>query len=146
MIFLGAYTNNVCPRVSGPMDAIPNLSAQVVQAFHEKHMTQNPKGLVVAGAGIGHQQLVDMATYHFGHLVQQQGSETRTIPSTYRGGSSQFQTHNSIDGFTRVCLAFELGGWHSDDLVPTCVLQTLLGGGNSFSAGGPGKGMVRAGL
>ena len=26
-------------------------------------------------------------------------------------------------------------------LVPTCVLQQLLGGGSSFSAGGPGKGM-----
>jgi mitochondrial-processing peptidase subunit alpha len=25
--------------------------------------------------------------------------------------------------------------------VPTCVLQVLLGGGDSFSAGGPGKGM-----
>merc|ERR1719362_1191555 len=33
------------------------------------------------------------------------------------------------------------GGWHSKDLIPLCVLQTLLGGGDSFSAGGPGKGM-----
>jgi hypothetical protein len=29
----------------------------------------------------------------------------------------------------------------SADRVPICVLQSLLGGGNSFSAGGPGKGM-----
>jgi len=49
--------------------------------------------------------------------------------------------HPSTDGLTRVALALEVGGWHSDDLVATCVLQTLLGGGNSFSAGGPGKGM-----
>jgi mitochondrial-processing peptidase subunit alpha len=35
----------------------------------------------------------------------------------------------------------EVGGWHSDHLVTACVLQTLLGGGSSFSAGGPGKGM-----
>lgn len=27
------------------------------------------------------------------------------------------------------------------DFVPLCVLQTLMGGGGSFSAGGPGKGM-----
>ena len=33
------------------------------------------------------------------------------------------------------------GGWHSKDLIALCVLQTLLGGGDSFSAGGPGKGM-----
>ena len=28
-----------------------------------------------------------------------------------------------------------------DDVVPVCVVDTLLGGGSSFSAGGPGKGM-----
>ena len=28
------------------------------------------------------------------------------------------------------------GGWHSNDLIACCVLQTLLGGGDSFSAGG----------
>jgi processing peptidase subunit alpha len=43
--------------------------------------------------------------------------------------------------FTHIAIAFEVGGWHSPDLVPVCVLQTLLGGGSSFSAGGPGKGM-----
>ena len=38
-------------------------------------------------------------------------------------------------------IAFDCGGWHDDDLVPVCTLHTLLGGGDSFSAGGPGKGM-----
>ena len=46
-----------------------------------------------------------------------------------------------MEEFTHVAIAFEVGGWHSLDLVPACVLQTLLGGGSSFSAGGPGKGM-----
>ena len=44
-------------------------------------------------------------------------------------------------GYVRVAAAFEIGGWHDDDLVAACVLQQLLGGGDSFSAGGPGKGM-----
>lgn len=42
---------------------------------------------------------------------------------------------------THIMLAFGTGGWHSADLVPLCVLHSLLGGGSSFSAGGPGKGM-----
>ena len=45
------------------------------------------------------------------------------------------------DKFVRVAVAFEIGGWHDDDLVVACVLQQLMGGGSSFSAGGPGKGM-----
>merc|ERR1712129_352229 len=48
----------------------------------------------------------------------------------------------NLDGFTRIALGFEVPrGWHNPDLIPFCVLQTLLGGGNAFSAGGPGKGM-----
>ena len=48
-----------------------------------------------------------------------------------------------VDSPVRVAVAMSApdGGWHSDDLIPLCVLQTLLGGGDSFSAGGPGKGM-----
>ena len=83
-----------------------------------------------------------------------------TIPSVYRGGErrvklpvpeSSDEIESSNNGMvsvvsaeqrlTRVANALEVGGWHSDDLVATCVLQTLLGGGSSFSAGGPGKGM-----
>lgn len=37
---------------------------------------------------------------------------------------------------------FGPGCSHSDpDFVPTCVLNMMMGGGGSFSAGGPGKGM-----
>ena len=43
--------------------------------------------------------------------------------------------------FTHVMLAFPTVGWADDDVVPVCVVDTLLGGGSSFSAGGPGKGM-----
>ena len=125
----------------GPLEDLDNLNAQVVRSFSQEHMIHNPQGLVVAGAGIGHDELVDMAKYYFGHLEQVALPESeRTIPSLYRGGKHSLQ-HTTVDGFTRIALAFELGGWHSNDLVPTCVLQTLLGGGNSFSAGGPGKGM-----
>ena len=38
-------------------------------------------------------------------------------------------------------LGFPTVGWAHDDVVPLCVVDTLLGGGSSFSAGGPGKGM-----
>lgn len=93
-------------------------------------------------------------------------SRTPTIPSVYRGGDCfvtipiiDSTNDPAIDGadaqqeqmplsvvseeqrLTRVAVGLEVGGWHSKDLVAICVLQTLLGGGSSFSAGGPGKGM-----
>ncbi len=133
-----------------PPDEVVNLNANLVRDFWQTNMVGNPQGMVVAGTGIDHNELVDMTRLHFGHLEQTTPVEGRTIPSVYRGGQhairqptpSEFAApspHN--DGLTRVAVAFELGGWHSADLVSTCVLQTLLGGGNAFSAGGPGKGM-----
>ena len=40
-----------------------------------------------------------------------------------------------------VCIALESSSHQDDDFVAYCVLNTLMGGGGSFSAGGPGKGM-----
>ncbi|KAK2983861.1 hypothetical protein RJ640_008537 [Escallonia rubra] len=47
------------------------------------------------------------------------------------------------DQSTHFALAFELpGGWHNEkEATIITVLQMLMGGGNSFSTGGPGKGM-----
>ena len=42
---------------------------------------------------------------------------------------------------SHIHLAFEAVPICSDDIYATATLQTLLGGGGSFSAGGPGKGM-----
>lgn len=61
-------------------------------------------------------------------------------PSVYAGGML-VETRTLKEPFVKVAIAFEIGGWKDDMLVATCVLQQLLGGGSSFSAGGPGKGM-----
>lgn len=121
-----------------PLDAIVNLTKNSVYQFLRTNLWNNPQGIVVAGAGIGHDELVDMTELHYGSLKQKTADQT--IPSTYNGGMHILQT-SKIDELTRVGIGLEVGGWHSDDLVPGCVLQTLLGGGSSFSAGGPGKGM-----
>lgn len=55
-------------------------------------------------------------------------------PSIYTGGM-YVNERELKEPFARVCLAFECGGWSSKDLVPLCVMQLLLGGGSSFSAG-----------
>ena len=47
----------------------------------------------------------------------------------------------NMPAFTHIQLAFEGLPISSDDIYALATLQTLLGGGGSFSAGGPGKGM-----
>ena len=46
------------------------------------------------------------------------------------------------DGLCHIALNFLGASQSSKDLVPLAVLSTLLGGGDSFSSGGPGKGMT----
>lgn len=124
-----------------PLEALPKLNKDTVRTFRSENLL-NPESMVIAAAGMRHESLVKLAEEHFGHLRVQGNidAENKVIPSDYTGGSHK-QILPTPDGFTRVALAFPTGGWHSDDLVPACVLQTLLGGGSSFSAGGPGKGM-----
>jgi len=123
-----------------PETALQNLNTETVHAFWQSQFVHNPAGLVLAGAGVRHEFLVEQADKHFGHLTQVDEGRMLVQESVYRGGEERRQ-QPSMDGYIRIALGLEVGGWHSNDLVSTCVLQTLLGGGNSFSAGGPGKGM-----
>ncbi|SNX84313.1 probable mitochondrial processing peptidase alpha chain precursor [Melanopsichium pennsylvanicum] len=60
-------------------------------------------------------------------------------PSEYTGG--ELYIPQSDLEFTHVYVAFEGLSIHDDDIYALATLQILLGGGGSFSAGGPGKGM-----
>ncbi|PNP37728.1 hypothetical protein TGAMA5MH_10401 [Trichoderma gamsii] len=65
-------------------------------------------------------------------------------PARYTGGFLSLPPQPpSLTGtnFTHIHLAFEGLPVASDDIYALATLQTLLGGGGSFSAGGPGKGM-----
>jgi mitochondrial-processing peptidase subunit alpha len=91
--------------------------------------------IVIAGSNISHEELVRLAEVSLGDFAST-GSAV-TVPSQYTGGSVSIPG----DGPGHFAIGFEGVSWADDDLVPVCVLHTLLGGGGSFSSGGPGKGM-----
>lgn len=121
-----------------PPERAPALGAELVHAYRAKFLTA-PRA-VVAGAGVDHAEFVAMVAEAFRSLPAAGSSVVACPPSAYVGGGATVQM-DTKELFTRVAVGFEVGGWDDDDLVPTCVLQVLLGGGDSFSAGGPGKGM-----
>jgi mitochondrial-processing peptidase subunit alpha len=95
----------------------------------------SPDRIVIAGANIAHDELVGLAEASLGGLDS--SFSAVTVPSLYTGGSVRI----SGSGPGHFAIGFEGVSWADDDLVPICVLHTLLGGGGSFSSGGPGKGM-----
>ncbi|KAF8167378.1 mitochondrial processing peptidase [Crassisporium funariophilum] len=149
-----------------------------------------PERMVVAGAGMHHQELVELTDKFFSSLK----SSTTTLPasqplrlnslsnaqspphllspsspgvaksltraasylfpnnslspsavvpksptSTYTGGHKFI--HDPQVELNHLYIAFEGLGINDDDVYTLATMQVLLGGGGSFSAGGPGKGM-----
>ncbi|GAM90680.1 hypothetical protein ANO11243_087250 [Dothideomycetidae sp. 11243] len=69
-----------------------------------------------------------------------------TIPSRYTGGfltlpPLPIPANPALPRLSHIHIAFEALPISSPDIYALATLQTLLGGGGSFSAGGPGKGM-----
>jgi len=121
-----------------PPGRVASLDNTLVHNYRAKFL--NAPRTVIAGAGVDHQEFVQLVEKFFSGLPVVGSEEIICEPSKYVGGSSTVQ-QDIKEPFTRIAVGFEVGGWNDDDLVPTCVLQVLLGGGDSFSAGGPGKGM-----
>lgn len=111
------------------------LSEYDLGDFHTRGFTAG--NIVVAGAGVEHDKFVKQVEAAFGSVS---GSAPAKTASPYTGGQYCI-AGEPTDGMTHVVLGFNGASWNSDNLIATCVLHTLMGGGGSFSAGGPGKGM-----
>ena len=134
-----AYLNNTLGLpLYAPRHNLPYFTSDALKQHQSTFFT--PKRMVITGVGVEHEQLVRLVQATFTALgpdVLDAGSKQ---PAQYTGG--EVRVHKKGDeGLVHIALAFETANWHSPDLLPMCVLQMLMGGGGSFSAGGPGKGM-----
>lgn len=174
-----------------PEERIDLINVDTLRDFMAKWY--RPDRIVIAGAGMPHEELVELVDKHFSslkgetaptlplqplqhqhtpsrqnlppsHLLQNSSSPsllksfTRAAsylypqsvspvsgqipplpPSDYTGGHSFI--HDAQGEFNHVYLAWEGPGIQSPDIYALATMQMLLGGGGSFSAGGPGKGM-----
>nr|KYP31607.1 hypothetical protein KK1_047986 [Cajanus cajan] len=130
--FSGALANPLLASES----AVNNLNGTILEEFVAENYTA-PR-IVLAASGVEHGELLSVVEPLLSDLLSVPRPEEPK--SVYTGGDYRCQSES---GRTHFALAFELpGGWHKlkDSMVLT-VLQMLLGGGGSFSAGGPGKGM-----
>ncbi|GJP75945.1 hypothetical protein CLOP_g6343 [Closterium sp. NIES-67] len=116
--------------------SLARLNGQVLYEFVAANYTA-PR-IVVAAAGVEHEELREVVEPLFGDMPG--GTVPETPKSVYVGGDWRMAADSPE---THVALGFEFpGGWRNEkDALAVVVLQTLLGGGGSFSAGGPGKGM-----
>lgn len=131
-----AYTGGLSNPLVAQEGASHRLSAEVIADFIASNYSAGR--MVLVGAGVEHQELLSLAQPL---LEGVRASVASPAPvSTYCGGDYRVAAPG---GQTNTMLAFEYqGGWSDfEGSIAVTVLQFLLGGGGSFSSGGPGKGM-----
>lgn len=130
--YRGPYGNPLIPDPEAMASLTPDaLRRFVARTFLAPHM-------VLAASGVEHGELVRLARPMLEHLPPAQ--HLPEPKPEYVGGTVQLPGSYPQ---ANLLLAFEYrGGWRDvHGAVVMTVLNYLLGGGNSFSSGGPGKGM-----
>jgi processing peptidase subunit alpha len=129
------YSGALANPLYAPESAITGLTGEVLENFVFENYTASR--MVLAASGVDHEELLK--------VVEPLLSDLPNVPrpaepkSQYVGGD--FRQHTGGEA-THFALAFEVPGWNNEkEAIIATVLQMLMGGGGSFSAGGPGKGM-----
>lgn len=117
-------------------EVLKSIRVEDVYSFREKAL--HPSNIYVLGAGMEHDELLDMSQGILSAGTNEKGVEG-PIDLRYFGGPNYIKQADLP--FVHVALAFEGLPASHPDTYAMAVLQMLLGGGGSFSAGGPGKGM-----
>ncbi|CAK9324660.1 unnamed protein product [Citrullus colocynthis] len=135
-IHSAGYSGALANPLVAPEFALSRLDGTILEEFIAENYTA-PR-MVFAASGVEHEELLSIAEPLLSDLPKL--PIVKVPESAYVGGDYRRQADC---GSTHVALAFEVpGGWHKEkDAIVLTVLQMLMGGGGSFSAGGPGKGM-----
>ncbi|KAF5281083.1 hypothetical protein FQR65_LT14858 [Abscondita terminalis] len=155
LIHIAAYKDNTLglPKLCPPRN-LQKIDRSLL--FNYLHTHHSPKRMVVAGVGLEHSRLVEAVQKYFvdtkpiwemePELKSNRSAVDESI-AQYTGGIIQEDcdipqfASAGLPILSHVMLGLE-GCSHQDhDFIPMCVLNMMMGGGGSFSAGGPGKGM-----
>ena len=153
-IHAAAFSGNTLglPKLC-PQKNIPVINQKIL--YHYMSHYHTPERMVLAGVGIDHARLVDAAEKCFVGNAPVYGKKdqydtTDNSLAQYHGGMHAVEKDLSnvslgsspIPELVHLVLGLESCPHQNlDEFIPTCVLNMMMGGGGSFSAGGPGKGM-----
>ncbi|KAJ9547897.1 hypothetical protein OSB04_020440 [Centaurea solstitialis] len=135
-IHSAGYSGALANALLASEGSLNRLNSTILEEFVAANYTA-PR-IVLAASGVEHEELLKYAEPLLSDLPG--GAHVEEPKSVYVGGDHRVMADT---GRTSFALAFELpGGWLKEkDAMTLTVLQMLMGGGGSFSAGGPGKGM-----
>ncbi|CAH2100050.1 unnamed protein product [Euphydryas editha] len=154
MIHAAAYKGNTLglPKIC-PKENVFQIDRNIIMNYLKNHYT--PDRMVVAAVGVEHGPFVEYVQKYFVDMKPTWNTEdsdsfkpqTDKSIAQYTGGLEQEECEiplypgSDLPELSHVVIGLESCSHGDDDFVATCVLNMMMGGGGSFSAGGPGKGM-----
>ncbi|CAG9862433.1 unnamed protein product [Phyllotreta striolata] len=152
MIHAAAYNDNTLglPKLC-PADNVHKIDRKILLKYLSNHYT--PKRIVVAGVGVDHSELVEHVQRHFVDTRpiwddnNNNANKCDDSIAQYTGGFVQEECEipqfasAGLPVLSHVVIGLESCSHRDTDFIAMCVLNIMMGGGGSFSAGGPGKGM-----
>ncbi|XP_036162727.1 mitochondrial-processing peptidase subunit alpha isoform X4 [Myotis myotis] len=152
MIHEAAYRENtVGLHRFCPAENIAKIDRDVLHSYLRNYYT--PDRMVLAGVGIEHDHLVECARKYLLGARPAWGSgaavDVDRSVAQYTGGVVKLERDMSkvslgpapFPELTHIMIGLESCSFLEADFIPFAVLNMMMGGGGSFSAGGPGKGM-----
>jgi len=154
LVHMAAYQGNTLGLSKlCPVENVSKIDRRILLTYLKNHYI--PERIVVGGVGVDHQQLVESVQKYFVDekpIWDNENLETINIDNSipqYTGGIIKeecdipaFPGPSGLAVLSHVMIGLEsIPLVDTNDFVPSCVLNLMMGGGGSFSAGGPGKGM-----
>ncbi|AET41515.1 mitochondrial-processing protease subunit alpha Ecym_8230 [Eremothecium cymbalariae DBVPG len=142
LLHIAAYRGKTLglPTVSS-RKAIQGVSRYLLNDYRNKFY--NPRNIVAAFVGVPHVEAVEIVSRYFDDMKDIY-PEIKVEPAQYFGAvhnTAATRVNLNLPELYHMHIAFEGLPINHPDIYALATLQTLLGGGGSFSAGGPGKGM-----
>ncbi|ODQ63178.1 mitochondrial processing protease 53 kDa subunit [Nadsonia fulvescens var. elongata DSM 6958] len=151
-----AYEGTLGNPLLCPEERLPMIDASLVREYRAQFY--RPEKMVAVFTGVEHSRAVSLAERYLTDSFESPGAlasiaTSATINTSdsdrskeialYKGGETCLDPPppNGQPEFSHMHIAFEALSINDPDIYAVAALQTLLGGGGSFSAGGPGKGM-----
>lgn len=142
-LHLTAYRGNTLGnQLYADAKDLPHFTDENVRAYLKRECT--PDRLIIVGVNVDFDELCKWTarsfSEHAGALPAAAPAGVREMArAAYTGGDFRMEMPNPL---CHLMLGWEVaGGWNGPMLASVTVLQMFLGGGGSFSTGGPGKGM-----
>lgn len=124
-----------------PADLLPHIARDDIMQY--RNTLYQPESIVAAFVGVPHERAVELTEKYLGDM-KQTSPKVKPRVAHYTGGEISIPAPppmGNLPELVHLYIAFEGLPFDDPDVYALATLQTLLGGGGSFSAGGPGKGM-----